>query len=47
MKEPDLYLGSQIMKHHFSDDPSKTYWAMGSEKYAKDATCQVKEWLAK
>ena len=45
IKEPDLYLGSQIMKHRFSDDPSKTYWAMGSEKYVKDAIRQVKEWL--
>ena len=34
------------MKHHFSDDPGKTYWAMGLEKYVKDAIHQVKEWLA-
>ena len=46
IKEPNLYLGSQIMKHWFSDDPSKSYWAMGSEKYVKDAIHQVKEWLA-
>ena len=46
IKEPDLYLRSQIMKHHLSDHPSKTYWAMGSEKYIKDAIRQVKEWLA-
>ena len=25
IKEPDLYLGSQIMKHRFSDDPN---WAI-------------------
>ena len=34
------------MKHHFSDNPCKIYWAMGSEKYVKDAIRQVKEWLA-
>ena len=45
IKEPDLYLGSQIMKHWFSEDPSKSYWVMGLEKYVKDAIRQVKEWL--
>ena len=33
------------MKHWFSEDPSKSYWVMGLERYIKDAIRQVKEWL--
>ena len=45
IKEPDLYLGSQVSKHRFGDDPSRVYWSLGSDKYIKDAVRQVKEWL--
>ena len=35
IKEPDLYLGSQIMKHCFSDDPSKSYWQWDRRNMSK------------
>jgi hypothetical protein len=48
VKEPDLYLGADIMKWTIagSDDPTKTRWAMSSTKYTKKAIDEVERELA-
>jgi hypothetical protein len=49
VKEPDLYLGSQVSKFYINgaDDPKKPRWAMSSEKYVKQVVINVETELAK
>ena len=42
---PTKYLGADVSKFHFNDDPSKEYWCMGSEQYVKEAIRNVRNWL--
>ena len=45
VQEPDLYLGSDISKVCFDDDPGKGRWAMSSTKYTKKAVDAVEREL--
>ena len=44
--EPKTYLGAEISKWTFDDQPDKQYWAMGSGKYVKEAIRNVELHLA-
>ena len=44
---PTTYLGAQVGKYTFPDEPEHKYWSLGSEKYVKNVVRQAKEWLAK
>jgi hypothetical protein len=48
VKEPDVYLGTQIKKWYIaeSDDPTKARWAMSSEGYIKQAIQDVETELS-
>jgi hypothetical protein len=48
VKEPDVYLGTQIKKWYIaeSDDPTKAHWAMSSEGYVKQAIPDVETELS-
>ena len=45
IEEPKLYLGSDISKFRYPDEPGKEYWAMGSVKYVTEAVRNVSQWL--
>ena len=44
---PTTYLGAQVGKYTFLDEPEHKYWSLGSEKYVNNVVRQAKEWLAK
>jgi len=43
--KPDRYLGAQIKEWRFPEDTSKTFWAITSEQYVKEAILNVVEKL--
>lgn len=43
--KPTQYLGAQIKEWRIPEDPDKVVWAMGSEKYVKEAIRNVVNWL--
>jgi hypothetical protein len=43
--KPLQYLGSQVGDYCFQEEPEKTRWSMASEKYVKEAICNVQNWL--
>ena len=45
IEEPTIYLGSDISKFRYPDEPDKVYWAMGSTKYVSEAVRNVSQWL--
>ena len=45
IKEPDMYLGSDVGKYTIPDDPGKQYWYMSSHTYVKEAVRNVKKWV--
>ena len=47
VKEPDLYLGANIEKKFFDEEPSKARWAMSSTNYTKKAIEEVERELTK
>jgi hypothetical protein len=49
VKEPNLYLGTQVNKFYIDgdDDPEKPRWAMSSEKYVKQAVADLETELEK
>jgi hypothetical protein len=47
VKEPDLYLGADIEKKYFDEEPDKIRWSMSSTNYTKKAIAEVERELAK
>lgn len=43
---PTQYLGAQIGTFTFANEPEKSFWSMSSEKYVKEATRNVQNWLS-
>lgn len=43
LNPPDL--GAEVKKWHFSEDSSKTYWAMSSAQYVKEALKNIESYL--
>jgi Reverse transcriptase (RNA-dependent DNA polymerase) len=44
-KEPDTYLGADVGKHQFDDDPVPK-WTLGADKYVQNALNNVTSWLS-
>ena len=44
---PHTYLGSQVGTFNIQNDPSQWCWYLGSEKYVKAATHNIKQWAKK
>lgn len=38
---PTYYFGAQIRKHTLSENPSRQIWTLSTEKYVKEAICNV------
>jgi hypothetical protein len=43
---PETYLGAEIGHYILGDEPEKPRWYMSSDKYAKEAIKNVRDWLA-
>ena len=42
--EPKVYLGSDVGKYRFPDQPAKDYWYISSHSYVKEAVRNVSNW---
>jgi hypothetical protein len=42
---PTQYLFAQVGQFGLPNDPTSRRWYLSSEKYVKEATCNVQDWL--
>jgi hypothetical protein len=45
--KPTTYLGAEVGSYILPDQPEKPRWFVSSDKYVKEAVCNVRDWLTK